>query len=212
MGETEAEVEQLLLEGGMWLSGLGVWGYVAAVVVMAAVAIFPIPAEVPAVVNGLLFGPAVGTLLTWTGAMAGALVSFELSRRLGRPLAVRMLGPAVLEAADRFVLRAGWWGMLFPRLVPLIAFTAVNWGAGLTPVPRWRFVWTTGLGILPGTVLFTASGTALGAMVRELSPLVAVLALASTSVAIGWKVLRQDPERWRSVARPVLKFPGSGER
>jgi len=28
----------------------------------------------------------------------------------------------------------------------------------LTPVPRWRFFWTTAVGILPGAIAFTAAG------------------------------------------------------
>ena len=154
-------MEALVYDFGTWLESIGPWAYVLAPLAMACVAILPIPAEFPAVLNGMMFGPVLGTLFTWGGVLAGAQISFELARRIGRPLAERFVPERSLEKADRIVLKADWWGLLLPRFIPLIAFTALNWGAGLTPVPRGRFFWTTAVGIFPGALVFTASGAGL---------------------------------------------------
>ncbi|MDX1577310.1 MAG: TVP38/TMEM64 family protein [Gemmatimonadota bacterium] len=151
-------MEQLLYDVGDWLDTLGVWAYLLAPLLMACVAILPVPAEAPAMVNGALFGPLAGTAVTWLGSMLGATASFELARRFGRPVAERFLRPSAIDRADRFVVDAGWQGLLLARLIPFIAFTALNWGAGLTAVSRWRFAWTTGIGIAPAALVFTASG------------------------------------------------------
>lgn len=145
----------------LWMAGAGAWAYLAAPALMAAVAIVPVPAEAPAMINGMLFGAVLGSFLTWSGAMVGAWISFELARRYGRGLAERLLLPARLEQVDRLVEGMGWSGLLAARFVPVVAFTALNWGAGLTGVPRGRFLWTTALGILPGAILFTTSGVGL---------------------------------------------------
>jgi len=185
-------LEALFHQIGGWLEGAGAWGVVIAPLVMAAVAILPIPAEAPALVNGMLFGPVGGTVVTWLGAMLGAVASFEIGRAAGRPAAERWLRPDALERADRLVIRAGWRGLLIARFVPLIAFTALNWGAGLTPVPRWTFVWTTAVGILPGAILFTVTGWALTGLVGGL-PWIA-LALAAALAAWGfWRYRRPRP-------------------
>ncbi len=154
-------MEALVYEFGTWLESIGVWAYVLAPLAMAFVAILPIPAEFPAVLNGMMCGPVLGTLFTWGGALVGAQISFELARRLGRPLAERFVPEKSLEKADQLVLEADWWGLLLPRFIPVIAFTALNWGTGLTPVPRGRFFWTTAVGIFPGALVFTASGAGL---------------------------------------------------
>ncbi len=169
-----------------WLASVGPWALVLAPLLMAAVSVLPIPAEAPAMVNGMLFGPVLGTTLTFIGALAGAQVSFELARLVGRPLAERVVGARTLAGADRAVGKASWGGLLIARLIPVIAFTAINWGAGLTAVPRWRFFWTTAVGILPGAVLFTAFGATLPSLLRE-SPLLTVagLALLMGAVAVG---------------------------
>ena len=154
-------MEALVYDFGTWLESIGAWAYVFAPLAMAVVAILPFPAEFPAVLNGMMFGPVLGTLFTWGGALLGAQISFELARRLGRPLAERFVPERSLEKADQIVLDADWWGLLLPRFIPLIAFTALNWGAGLTAVPRGRFFWTTAVGVFPGALVFTASGAGL---------------------------------------------------
>ncbi|MFQ5704387.1 MAG: TVP38/TMEM64 family protein [Gemmatimonadales bacterium] len=150
-----------------FIENAGPWTYVLAPVFMTVVAILPIPAEIPAMINGMVFGPALGIAITWGGAVAGALVSFELSRRWGRPLSERLMSPTTIAKADRLVVAASWPGLLFLRLLPAVAFTAVNWGAGLTPIRRWTFFWTTAIGILPGAALFTMSGMGFATFYRH---------------------------------------------
>ena len=149
-----------------WIEGSGALVYALAPLFTLLVAVLPIPAEIPALLNGMVFGPLWGTLITWFFALAGAQISFELARRFGRPLGDRLVPAGVLHRADRAVQSAGWPMLLTLRLLPTVAFTAVNWAAGLTMVPRSTFVWTTALGILPGAIVFTLTGTGLGALLR----------------------------------------------
>jgi uncharacterized membrane protein YdjX (TVP38/TMEM64 family) len=194
----------------LWLETIGVWAYVAAPLIMAAVAILPIPAEAPAMMNGMLFGPTAGTAITWVGAMIGAWTSFELARAVGRPLAERLVTPMALAKADGVAQDAGWWGLLGARLVPLIAFTALNWGAGLCSVPRWRFLWTTALGILPGAIVFTASGTGL-AMLLERFPTAGRWLLLAFLVAAVWWVVRRRSQAPMPDPGPIVEAPAAGE-
>ncbi|MDH4045241.1 MAG: VTT domain-containing protein [Gemmatimonadota bacterium] len=151
---------------GHLLTDSGALAYVLAPLFMILVAILPLPAEVPAMVNGMVFGPALGAGVTWAGGLVGAVISFEIARRWGRPAAERFLPKRLLDSANRFVHAAGWSGLLAARLIPTVAFTALNWGLGLSAIPRRTFLWTTALGILPGAVAFTLMGTGLGAFYR----------------------------------------------
>lgn len=178
----------------VWLADLGAWAYLVAPAVMAAVSVLPIPAEAPAVANGILFGPVVGTVVTWVGAMAGAWISYEIARRVGRPVTRLVVRPDALGRIDEVAESAGWWGLLGLRLVPVVAFTALNWGAGLCAVPRWRFLWTTAVGIVPGAIVFTTSGVGLGALYRR-SPLAGLLAVVAIAALLAWALRR----RWTAV-------------
>ncbi len=84
MEDLAAAIEALIAESGDL-------GYALAYAYTIAVAIIPFPAEFPAMLNGMLFGPLTGTLITWSAALIGAHVSFELSRRYGRPLVERFV-------------------------------------------------------------------------------------------------------------------------
>ena len=172
-----------------WIEQLGVWAYVFAPLFMIVVAVLPFPAEVPAMLNGMVFGMVVGTVITWSGALVGAQISFELARKFGRPLAQRMVSKHILAQTDRIAMSAGWPGLLVLRLILIIPFTAVNWGLGFTMLHRLTFFWTTALGLLPGAIVFTSTGSGLGALYLrypELFPVVVVLA----ALAIGWTIYR----------------------
>src|SRR5215471_4481674 len=63
----------------------GAWSAVVAVLLMVLHSFVPLPAEIIAIANGMLFGTWLGIALTWAGAMLGAVLSFALARTLGRP-------------------------------------------------------------------------------------------------------------------------------
>ena len=186
MGDIAAGIEALI-------EGSGGWAYLLAYGYTMGVAIVPFPAEFPAMLNGMIFGPAVGTMITWSAALLGAQVSFELSRRFGRPLVARFLNPEALGRADRVVVASGAPGLLLLRLTPVVAFTAINWAAGLTPLSRWTFFWTTAVGIIPGSILFTASGSGLAALYRKhpLVTLALTLALVSFALLVHRRIRRE---------------------
>ncbi len=172
-----------------WIEQTGMWAYVLAPLFMIVVAVLPIPAEIPAMVNGMVFGTTVGTVITWSGALVGAQISFELARKFGRPLAQRMVSKHILAQTDRIAISAGWPGLLVLRLIFVIPFTAVNWGLGFTLLRRSTFFWTTAVGLFPGALVFTATGSGLGAFYRthpKLFPVVVVL----FAFAIVWTTYR----------------------
>lgn len=175
----------------------GPFVYALAPLFMVAVAILPFPAEVPAMLNGMVFGPVVGATVTWSGGLVGAIVSFEIARRFGRPAAERFVPPGALARADRLVRATGWPGLLTARLIPAIAFTALNWGLGLCACRRVTFVWTTAVGILPGAIVFTVSGTGLGALYRA-HPTAAMMLGALLALALVLTGIRY----WRGGTRP----------
>lgn len=175
---------------------------------MALVAVLPIPAELPAVANGAAFGPVVGTVITWTGAMTGALLSYEIARRWGRAFAARFVSETALGRVDAVLDGIGPWGLLLARFTPVVAFTALNWGAGLARVSRARFAWTTAIGILPGAIAFTASGTGLAMLIRRLGMPGAIVASVILAAIVAWSILRLRRGVLKGASpRPVPRTP-----
>lgn len=132
-------------------------------VVSAALMIFqgvvaPLPAFLITFANGLLFGVWWGAALSWSSAMLGAALCFFIARFLGRPVIVKLLSESAVNRSDQFFQRYGRHAVLIARLVPVISFDAISYGAGLTGM---RFVWfavATGIGQLPATLLYSYLG------------------------------------------------------
>jgi uncharacterized membrane protein YdjX (TVP38/TMEM64 family) len=74
--------------------------------------------------------------------------------------------------------------LLSLRLAPIIPFVAFNLLAGLTRVRPWTFLWTSFLGMLPGTMLYVNAGNELSKVNRleELISLEVVISLAALAL------------------------------
>lgn len=161
-----------------WLRSAGMWTVPVLVGLMIAHNFVPVPGEVIAVCAGAILGTIAGTAVIWIGAMLGAALAFWISRRFGRALVEDRLDPRHLERLDRIMERQGTAGLVSVRLTPLVAFNVVNYGAGLTNVSWFTFLWTTAIGIVPITALSVYAG----AHMVELSP---AMLLGLTAAAVG---------------------------
>lgn len=146
---------------------------------------------------GAVFGLAAGVGLVWVAAMVGAAAAFWLGRLLGREGVSRLAGHH-LARLDALVLRHGVLAVLVLRLVPLVPFTAVNYGSGVTAVPFAAYLLATAVGIVPGTVAYVALG-AYGGEPTGWPFLLAAGALLTLSVA-GWWVARRRRGQHRAQA------------
>jgi len=135
----------------------GIWSAAGAIALMVLHSFVPVPAEVIAVANGMMFGPWWGVAVTWTGAMLGAVSAFAASRWLGRPFICRLVAEERRRGIERWTTRPG--SLLLLRLIPVVSFNLVNFAAGLAGAGWWNFLWTTALGILPLTVASVVLGS-----------------------------------------------------
>lgn len=129
-------------------------------------------------VGGFFFGTFLGTVYANVGATTGAMVVFiavryligtELQKRYYRRL--QRLNAAIDEHGVNY--------LLFLRLVSVVPFFVVNILAGLTRVTLFNFLWTTSLGIIPGSLIFSFAGNELEQIdsVRDIFTLDLLLAL-----------------------------------
>ena len=139
------------------LGSLGPAAPVAFAVTYAVAMTLLLPAAPFTIGAGLAFGPALGTVTALAGATAGATGAFLLGRVVGRDAIVTLAGPR-LSALDRWIARRGYLAVLIARLVPLFPFAVVNLGAGVSDIRLRDYVLATGVGIVPGTVVYAALG------------------------------------------------------
>ncbi len=124
------------------------------VLLYTAAAALALPGSALTLAGGALFGLWVGLALNWLGATAGATVAFLLARHLGRDFVHRRL-KGVAAALDERTTRHGFRGVLLLRLVPLVPFNALNYGAGISSVRLRDYVAASAIGMLPGCFAYT---------------------------------------------------------
>ncbi|MFC5316287.1 TVP38/TMEM64 family protein [Azospirillum rugosum] len=182
--EVLSSVESL----GAMIESWGAWGPVASMALMVLHSFVPFPAELLAVANGAVFGLLAGVAITWAGAMLGALSAFALARWMGHSLVRRLLGERKWRQMEAWANHGGAGGLLVARLIPVIAFNLINYGAGLAGVGWWRFTWTTAVGILPMTIASVAVGSH---MIEAPLWVWGVAATVAIVVWLGYRIYRR---------------------
>lgn len=129
------------------LRAWGRWTAAASIGLMILHSALPLPGEIIAIANALIYGPLLGAALTWIGAMLGAVAAYSIARYLGRAGAPPPLDRRIRERIETAATRPTT--LLALRLVPVISFNLINYAAGLSGVGWWTFLWTTSIGILP---------------------------------------------------------------
>ena len=163
------------------VAGLGPVAPPAFVLLYALATMAVLPVSLLSAVAGVLFGPAVGVVVVWIGAVLGASGSFAVGRTLSRP-AVEALAGERLDRLDRFLARRGFLAVLVVRLVPLFGFVLVNYGAAATAIRFRPYLAGTAIGIVPGLVALVVLG---GAADAPTSPLFLGAAAALVVLTVG---------------------------
>jgi uncharacterized membrane protein YdjX (TVP38/TMEM64 family) len=125
-----------------------------------AVIISPIPSVPLDAAAGAFFGPLLGTIYSALGALLGAVTSFLIARFLGRDFMKRFLRGHInfcTQCSDRLLARV----VFLSRLLPIVSFDIVSYGAGLTKMSLKVFIIATFLGMLPLTFIYNTFGSVL---------------------------------------------------
>lgn len=126
---------------------------------------FSLPgAAVASVTGGFLFGLGIGGVLNIGAATLGATAIFLAARwGLGRSLAAKMdASQGTLKKFKDGLREHEISVLLLMRLVPVVPFFVANLLPAMVGVRFVNFVWTTVVGIIPGSIVFTWIGVGLG--------------------------------------------------
>lgn len=174
------------------LRDLGGWGavMVAALAIVHAVVFFP--AEILNAAAGFVYGFGPGfplVLVSWT---ASAMLAYEIGRHAARPPLYRLLGRERFEDAEALLHRGGVTFLLAGRLVPIVPISLLSYVCGAARIRRWRFLWTTAIGLSPITGYFVY----LGSRLQEFSfadPIVWLGVVGLLVALLGVRYLRPPP-------------------
>lgn len=161
--------------------GAGAAAWPVLVGAVALVLLAPVPRSVVSALLGAVLGFAAGLAVSFAGGLLAALLAFGLARWLGRPAVARLVGPRL----DRLAGGRTFVAVLGSRLVPVVPFVAVNYGAGLAGVRPAPFAAATALGMVPSTVVQVGVGASAGALLAHLGTSAVVLLLVAGLLAVA---------------------------
>lgn len=141
---------------------LTVLGFVAVYVLIVT---FSLPgALIATLTGGFLFGTFFGAAVNVTAATLGATLIFLAAQMgFGDKLKARMETSEGVVARIKKGLDENQWSMLFfIRLVPAVPFFVANLIPAFLGVPLRRFIVSTFIGIIPGSLVYSSVGAGLG--------------------------------------------------
>ncbi|WP_421385491.1 TVP38/TMEM64 family protein [Bacillus salacetis] len=191
------EINRLLIDGSVeeLTSFILSTGYLAPFVsillmIFQAVAA-PIPSFLITGVNGMIFGVFWGAVISWVGAMLGAIVSYYLAKKLGFEFVAKQ-STVKEEYLEKFNGKGGFLFVLIARLVPIISFDLISFLAGLTGMRLKIFLFATGIGMLPGTVAYSVIGSEISSPDSNYTVTLLVIALLIGLSAAGYYIRKRN--------------------
>jgi len=110
--------------------------------------VFAVPASLFIIAAGAIWGWVAGGTYAMAGGILGAMASF---------FAGRLLGGKVPRRFDAHLRGASFRSLLIVRLLPVLPFAAVNYGAGIVRVNAGAFFFSTLIGLIPSNYVFAWS-------------------------------------------------------
>lgn len=124
--------------------------------IITVVSSFPL-AGLLTVVGGFLFGVIFGTIYTDIGGVIGAILAFLMFRYFFGHALQEKYGQK-LESFNKNIDEYGAVYLLILHVMSVIPFFIINILASLTRIPLSTFIWTTAIGIIPGSIVYAYAG------------------------------------------------------
>ncbi|WP_233579561.1 TVP38/TMEM64 family protein [Legionella septentrionalis] len=119
--------------------------------------IFFLPTMMLTLAGGAIFGPFLGIIYNLLGATLGAACAFCISRHL---VSDKLIG-INQKRINKFILgveERGWQFVAILRLLPVVPFSLVNYGLGLTRIKFTQYMWATVIFLIPLEIIYTYCG------------------------------------------------------
>jgi len=138
----------------------GIAGPLFSILLMGILSATPIPTDPIVILNGAIFGPWIGVLVSWMGNNLAAVIEYFIGRGVGQITDFEKVKSKLPFGLSRFPADSVWF-LLFGRLIPQFGSKIVSLAGGFYHVPFPRYLWTAALSNIFGSVLLAIGGYSL---------------------------------------------------
>ncbi|MDZ4710488.1 MAG: VTT domain-containing protein [Saprospiraceae bacterium] len=143
----------------VWLNQYGAWAWFAAILLLMADLILPLPATLIMSALGFIYGPILGGSISVAGSFMAGSAGYWICRSLGEKAAIRILGPKDFERGKKLSKKVGGWVVVLSRWLPVFP-EVVACMAGLTRMKASHFHLALLCGSLPMGFTYALVGAA----------------------------------------------------
>lgn len=140
-----------------YIGSFGMLGPIIYIIMFILVPLTLFPNAILALASGMAFGVFYGMIYTIIGAVLGAALSFYIARFLGKDIVDKLVRGKGKWFEDG-VGKKGFLIVFTLRLIPLVPFDIISYGAGLSKIKFKDFLLATTIGIIPGVFIFINLG------------------------------------------------------
>lgn len=142
------------------IHGLGVAGPVVSTLLYGILAFSPIPADPLTIINGAVYGPVWGGLIAWLGMNFAALLEYFIGARIGRAAEFEQRRKDLPFGLGRLPVDSIPF-LLGGRMLTGAGSKIVSYLSGMYRISLWRYLWTTSISTLLGSIIFALGGAGL---------------------------------------------------
>lgn len=143
-----------------FIPSLGVYAPVVSVLLMGLLSATPIPTDPIVILNGAIFGPFIGVLVSWLGNNLASIIEYYLGRGFSELADFEKTRKKLPFGLGRFPADSIWF-LFFGRFVPQFGGKIVSLAGGFYRVPLPRYILTAFLSNLLGSLLLAMGGYSL---------------------------------------------------
>lgn len=197
---THSDTNVLTPEGLMQsvrnLGTVGILVYISAIAL--SVVVSPMPSAPLAMAAGAIWGTIPAGIYSVIGGFLGGLVAYFIGRTLGRSTVRALTGKTIYFSKDRGEVYLGWL-IFVARMLPVLSFDLISYGAGLTGLSLPIYAIATFVGMIPSTFFLTYMGSAFTIGL----PLGSALTVIFLAVLVGlpWGIRRYNWFGLRDIVR-----------
>jgi len=135
----------------------GVAGPVVAIILFCIFALTPIPAEPITLFCIFFFGPIIGSIISWIGGTSAAFIEYNFGLHMRKITNIESAIKKLPFGLNKMPVDSPYF-LIFGRLIPGYGSKIISLVAGIHHVPIRRYMWTTAVTNLLGSILLAFGG------------------------------------------------------
>jgi uncharacterized membrane protein YdjX (TVP38/TMEM64 family) len=129
----------------------------ASIALYGIFSVTPIPTDPLTVINGALFGPVVGVLVSWMGNNLAATLEYFIGKGIGSATNFEEQRKKLPFGIGKYPVDSAWY-LFLGRFFPQFGGKVVSITGGMYKVPFWKYIWTAALSNFIGAIMFAVGG------------------------------------------------------